>query len=94
MMNIKGLVHPKMKIKSLITHPMLYQPRKTFVHLRNTNEDIFLLNLRAVSLPHRLPKGLEKELLGIAPLKTGGLCYCPLQNSGKGVGVIRESSSV
>jgi len=30
-----------MKIKSLITHPMLYQPHKTFVRLRNTNEDIF-----------------------------------------------------
>jgi len=37
---LEGLVHPKMKIKSLLT-PMLYQPRKTFVHLRNTNEDIF-----------------------------------------------------
>jgi len=25
---------------------MVYQPRKTFIHLRNTNEDIFLLNSR------------------------------------------------
>jgi len=30
-----------MKIKSLLLTPMLYQPRKTFVHLQNTNEDIF-----------------------------------------------------
>jgi len=39
--HIKGLVHPTMKIKSLLLTPMLYQPRKTFVHLRNTNKDIF-----------------------------------------------------
>jgi len=37
----KGLVHPKMKIKSLITHPHAVPTRKTFVRLRNTNEDIF-----------------------------------------------------
>jgi len=36
---IKGLVHPKMKILSLITHP--FQARKTFVLLQNINEDIF-----------------------------------------------------
>jgi len=31
-----------MKIKSLITHPMLYQPRKTFVRLQ-TQMKIFLI---------------------------------------------------
>jgi len=40
---------------------MLYQPRETFVHLRNTNEDIFLLNLRGGSLLHRQPKGLKLD---------------------------------
>ncbi len=38
---IKGLVHPKMKILSLITPLMLLQTHKTFVHLQNTNEDVF-----------------------------------------------------
>jgi len=38
----KGLVHPKMKILSLITHPhVVPKPSKTLVHLWNTNEDIF-----------------------------------------------------
>ncbi len=40
---LKGIVHPKMKILSLITHSHVIpnQTRKTFVHLRNTNYDIF-----------------------------------------------------
>jgi len=38
---VKGLAHPKMKIKSLITHPHDVLSRKTFIQLRNTNEDIF-----------------------------------------------------
>ncbi len=33
---VKGLVHPKMKMLSLITYPMLFQTRKSFVRLRNT----------------------------------------------------------
>jgi len=33
---IKGLVHPKMKILSVITL-MLFKPLKTFVCLQNTN---------------------------------------------------------
>ncbi len=37
---IKGIVHAKIKILSLITL-MSFQARKTFVHLWNTNEDIF-----------------------------------------------------
>jgi len=32
-----GIVHPKMTILSLFNH----QTRKTFVHLQNTNEDLF-----------------------------------------------------
>jgi len=40
---------------------MLYQPRKTFVHLRNTNEDsLFWLNLWARSLL-QTPKGLKLD---------------------------------
>ncbi len=38
---LKVIVHPKMKISSLITHLMSFQTHKTFIHLRNTNEDIF-----------------------------------------------------
>ncbi len=34
--NIKGLLHPKMKILSLITYPMLFQTRKSFIRLQNT----------------------------------------------------------
>ncbi len=33
---IKGIVHPKMKILSLITHPHVVPNRKTYVDLRNT----------------------------------------------------------
>ncbi len=33
---LKGLLHPKMKILSLITYPMAFQTRKSFVRLRNT----------------------------------------------------------
>jgi len=39
-MVFKGLVYPKMKILSVFTL-MLFQPRKTIVHLWNTNKDIF-----------------------------------------------------
>jgi len=38
---LKGTVHPKMKTLSLITLPHVVQPCVTFVHLQNTNEDIF-----------------------------------------------------
>ncbi len=38
----KGTVHPKMKILSLIAQPHVVQTHKTFVHLQNTNEDIFV----------------------------------------------------
>jgi len=36
---IKWIVHPKMKILSIgyLLTLMLFQPRKTFVHLRNMN---------------------------------------------------------
>ncbi len=37
--SFKGIVHPKMKILSSIF--MLFQTHKTFVHLWNTNADIF-----------------------------------------------------
>jgi len=38
----KGLVHPKMKMLSVMTHPHVVRlSHKTFVHLRNKNEDIF-----------------------------------------------------
>ncbi len=33
---IKGLLHPKTKILSLITYPMSFQTRKSSVRLRNT----------------------------------------------------------
>ncbi len=33
---IKGLLHPKMKILSLITYPMSFQTRKRFDRLQNT----------------------------------------------------------
>jgi len=33
----KGIVHPKMKIQSVITHPHVV-PGKTFVHLQNEKE--------------------------------------------------------
>ncbi len=36
-MNIKGLVHPKLKILTLIMHLMTFQTSKTFIHLQNTN---------------------------------------------------------
>ncbi len=39
---VKGTVHPKMKILSLIAQPHVVQTHKTFVHLQNTNEDIFV----------------------------------------------------
>ncbi len=39
---LKGLIHPKIKIVSLITHPHVVPNRKTFVHLQNTNQDIFV----------------------------------------------------
>ncbi len=34
--DVKGIVHPKMEILSLLTI-MLFPTRKTFVHLRNIN---------------------------------------------------------
>ncbi len=46
----KGLVHPKIKILSLITL-ILYQTRKTFVHLWNTN--IFLMKSKSSLTLHR-----------------------------------------
>ncbi len=41
MLKIKGMVHPKMKILSLITHPLPFQIRNIFVHHLNTNYDFF-----------------------------------------------------
>ncbi len=38
---LKGIVHPKMKILSLITPFMSFQTHKTFVHVQNTNYDVF-----------------------------------------------------
>jgi len=40
---VKGIVHPKMKILSLITHHHVIpiQTHKTFVDLWHTNEDMF-----------------------------------------------------
>ncbi len=35
--SLKGIVHPKMKILSLITLSLSFQTHKIFVHLRNTN---------------------------------------------------------
>ncbi len=34
---ISFILHPKIKILSLIIHPHVVQTRKIFVHLRNTN---------------------------------------------------------
>jgi len=34
---IEGLVHPKMNILSVITHPHVVPTSKTFAHLWNTN---------------------------------------------------------
>ncbi len=45
--DFKGIVHPKMKILSLILTLMLFQMRKTFVHLQ-TQIKIFWWNLRAL----------------------------------------------
>ncbi len=39
---LKRLVHPRIKILSLITHPRIVpiQTRKTLIHLRKTNHEI------------------------------------------------------
>ncbi len=36
----KGLLHHKIIIVSLVTYPISFQTRKSFVHLRKTIEDI------------------------------------------------------
>ncbi len=67
--DFKGLVHPKMKIMSLITHPMSFQTRKTFVHLQNTNKDVFdeiesYLTLHRQQHNWNVPKSRNIEYIG------------------------------
>jgi len=59
---VKGLVHPKMKIKSLITHPYAV-PTPEDLHSSSEHKwRYFWLNLRGGSLLHRLPKGLNSKM--------------------------------
>ncbi len=61
---VKGIVHTKMKILSLITHPYVVQTHKTFIHL-HTQIKIFLMKSESFLTLHRQQRNWNVQGRGL-----------------------------